>query len=106
MNTVWDEEGCFVFQVVNSSIVVRSQPTLLEEDMTRLEFDVNELVSVDLIHYPQDPKLFQDQAISSQSSTASQAAASLVAPDPTSALQQQNGPFVRLTYQNLKQQAA
>jgi hypothetical protein len=41
--------SCFVYQVVNSSIVVRSHPTDNNEDITRLEFDVNELVSVDLV---------------------------------------------------------
>jgi uncharacterized C2H2 Zn-finger protein len=49
-----EEEGCFVFQVINNTICVRSQPNILNEDKTRLEFEVGELVSVDLIQHSSD----------------------------------------------------
>ena len=49
-----EEEGCFVFEVVNSPICARSQPNNLAEDKTRLEFEVGELVSVDLIQHSSD----------------------------------------------------
>jgi hypothetical protein len=50
-----NEEGCFVFQVVNFPIGVRSQPSIDAEDKTMLEFEVGELVSIDLIQHTTDP---------------------------------------------------
>lgn len=51
-----EEEGCFVFEVVNNPICVRSQPNILVEDKTRLEFEVGELVAADLIVHSSDNK--------------------------------------------------
>ena len=49
-----EEEGCFVFEVVNNEISARSQPNILTEDKTRLEFEIGELVSIDLIQHSLD----------------------------------------------------
>ena len=55
-----EEEGCFVFEVVNNPICARSQPNILTEDSTRLEFEVGELVSIDLIQHSSTDKNNED----------------------------------------------
>lgn len=81
-NRIWDEAGCFVYEVTQSRILIRSSPSVQDNFniVQNRYFDPQELVSVDLIRHAREDytNLYSRD-------------------DENSILQSPDGPFLRLS---------